>query len=204
MKKILKLVTFLALFVLLTNCEKEAVSLLISNSDNFLIEEYSLEKAKEIPDFIELTTKFKADKFIDGVILKKSSIETEIDFEIDFSTINKITKDSLISYTFRINRNKNVEHTFENLVIEKQNDSIRGYIMRYEDYSFVENGKNIEFKANIFKTAYQKNLDQLIIKINEIKKTEAPVWSWINVYTTRKCTEHGEFNNGNGACANYG
>ncbi|AOW16123.1 hypothetical protein LPB03_01005 [Polaribacter vadi] len=115
-------------------------------------------------------------------------------FKIDFSIFYKIEKENYVSYTFLIERNseETSSKASENLVIEKSNDTIKGFIIRYDSVFYRKKGSGLYLNATVSKTAYKYNIEELINNQNIQLKGG---WSCSNTttYTPKVCTDHGSF-----------
>mgnify|MGYP000250583484 FL=1 len=92
-----------------------------------------LDKAKKIPDFMEISNKFKTSYLFDKEIVRddlKLKSKPKDEFKIDFNEFKRIEYNGLITYTFILKRTANKDnHITENLIIEKTGAQIKGYII---------------------------------------------------------------------------
>ncbi|MDY7394917.1 hypothetical protein UMM65_06670 [Aureibaculum sp. 2210JD6-5] len=182
MKKTLKLFTLLALFVLLTNCEKETIleqetpPVASESPAKNLIETLNFDELSIDNEFSEISTAFKIDKPFETV--KKSgktegSIHEGLD--IDFTSVKKIRDKNGVSFTLLIKSEEKEPTIFDNLVIEKRKDGeIRGYLMRYEySKNYLESfrkGILLPFEGKIKRTLYSKDIKALKKLLNKARK----------------------------------
>lgn len=181
-KKFLKCGVFLfGISLLLWNCEKEEnfnLNQQTAFNQEKKITSFSLKELendfvfKETSSVFGLAPKLEESKDIKSRDLKHKG---KAPFTIDVKSIKKISKENYTSYTFSIQRNSNPRNIIENLVIEKKNDTIRGYFMKYKlDATYLEKvykGEPAIFNAAIKRTPYQDNITELLALINNTTKT---------------------------------
>ena len=111
-------------------------------------------------------------------------------------SVNKIVHEDFVSYTFLLNSNDTTNSYFENLVIEKRNDSVIALIIRYEPSEEYLNSKNLPFsgKMKIRKVKYDPNF----LKLDMIE------CYWIDTFSRNDCTDHGWDGIYDDTCYNYG
>ena len=151
--------------LLLWNCEKENITSetpeVLTQNKSLKIQTLNLEKAKIIPDFLEISDAFKTSYLFDKEIRKddlKFKSKQNDDFAIDFNNFKRIENKDLVSYTFLIKRNSvKEEHLTENLIIEKRNGKVRGYIMKYRESSYYQKNNQKYLRSKISKTPYKEN-----------------------------------------------
>jgi hypothetical protein len=205
---LLKLGFFLfGMSLLLWNCEKITETDLEhahQEMNELKIITLNLEKAKKIPDFMEISNKFKASYLFDNEIVKddlKLKSKQKDEFTIDFNEFKRIEYEGLISYTFLIKRaNIKEEHLTENLVIEKKGNKVRGYIMKYRESSYYQKNNQKYLRTKISKTPYKENLEDVLKKINTNLQAKMSC-EYEMIVTPRDCTYHGKFST-NRACWN--
>ena len=184
----------------LFSCEKDEL-ITIEVSSKIIPKKMSISEAKKDKDFILVSEKFKLNPYLNENNLAKKSNE----FTIDFSSFYKITKENYTSYTFLLKRNNKDNSITENLVIEKRNDTVRGYIVKYSNIFYKKSGTDLFLNATTSRTYFKGNIEELLEQ-NNIKFHNKAGWScsWNTTYTPRTCSVHGEFNEGNSDCGNYG
>ncbi len=162
----------------------------------------SLNTAMKNNEFIEITNKFKMENLLNPNTYSKNTI----DFTIDFSNFYKIKQQNYLSYTFLIKRDSTNTNVVENLVIEKKHDTIRGYILKYENINYAQETNNLYLNATVSKSNYEDDINKLIDNYNVNLSNRAGGWDcqYVNISLPRSCSVHGSFNSGNSACANYG
>ena len=211
----LKTGIFLFVFIFLIKGCQTNEDIIIPKIENIkpTIDKLTLDNAKNIPDFLELTNSFKINNFIDKVTVKNQiqnnnlSKTSEDNVTINNEEFNRFKKGDYVSYTFEINKNLNKDKNFfQNLVIEKKNGEIRGYIIKYQDPIYIKSGNNLFLRAKIFKSDYRKDILSLLEQIeNPLQfKMENPDCGWERVASLKVCSVHGTHNSGNAACGNYG
>ena len=194
--------------LLLWNCEKENITSetpeVLTQNKSLKIQTLNLEKAKIIPDFLEISDAFKTSYLFDKEIRKddlKFKSKQNDDFAIDFNNFKRIENKDLVSYTFLIKRNSvKEEHLTENLIIEKRNGKVRGYIMKYRESSYYQKNNQKYLRSKISKTPYKENLKEVLKKVNTslLARTSC---EYEMIVTPRDCTYHGTFST-NPACWN--
>lgn len=103
---------------------------------------------------------------------RSNKSDSKFDFTINTDLIKKIKTDGLTSYTFLIERKKkNLDDKFfENLVIEKKGDSLKGYFIKYNiDKKFLQNNQKENLSGTAEITAYGGDINELIDNINKQK-----------------------------------
>ena len=197
----LKLGIFLfGMSLLLWSCEKEDITSetpeLLSQKKSPKIQTLNLKKAKKIPDFLEISDAFKISYLFDKEIEKndlKSKSKQKDDFTIDFNNFKRIENKDLVTYTFLIKRNSvKEEHLTENLIIEKRNGKVRGYIMKYKEASYYEKDNHKHLKAKISKTPHKENLEG-VLKIINGNLLARMSCEYEMLATARNCSVHGMF-----------
>jgi hypothetical protein len=182
-------ILFFSISLLLFSCEKEELMPLEVNS-KIIPKKISLSEAKKNKDFTLISEKFKLKPYLsENSFVKKSK-----DFTIDFSSFYEIKKENYTSYTFLLKRNNNDNDISENLVIEKKNDTIRGYIVKYSNVFYKKSGTDLFLNVKTSRTHFKGNINELLEQ-NNIKFSNKGDWScsWNTTYTPRNCTEHGSF-----------
>lgn len=133
------------------------------------IDKLSMDELSKDKQFNEISSVFKLDETFETAkkgVTKKETLDKN-DFEIDFSSANKMESKVGTSYTFMIKNGEEIPKHFENLVVEKHNDgTISGFIVYYE-YSqrymdSLKKGKVIPFDGTSRRTANKENLQELI------------------------------------------
>lgn len=167
-----------ALFLSFSSCQKEDEFIEItsdtSNIDKpYSIERFSFKQLQNDQQFQQITSEFKlqeAFSSINNSSVRKKSNNTK--FAIDFSSAKKLSDSSGVSYTFLIERNNQESNTFENLIIEKNNEGIlNGYFVKYQSEQFWNETNNEPFKGNVSISPYADNLQELIEKVNNQKNS---------------------------------
>jgi len=88
-------------------------------------------------------------------------------FSIDFNTAKKKVTQNKTSYIFLIERDIHQADTFENLVIEQdQNGQVRGYIIKWNERS------DAPFDGDISVSPYSQNLETLLVMLNQANTEE--------------------------------
>lgn len=205
------LLTFCLLAFTFYSCQNEDDIVLDNTQKNTtpIIESLSLKEAQNKSDFIELANTFKANKVYQknhGHAKSDKHAHSNTEFTINTENFNRVEIGEYVSYTFSIQRELKEKRAFENLVIEKKNGKIRGYILKYTKVHYVQNGENLEFKAKISKSPYFKDIENLLERIkNPLQfKMANPDCGWETSATLRFCNTHGVYNSANGECANVG
>lgn len=194
---------FLGMSLILLSCEQEQ-TLELRNEQRkslFIPKAMNLTKAKNVVSFNKLSSKFKLTPFLNS---QKQTRSTG-DFNLDLENFYEIQYDDYISYTFLITRETSTDEVVENLVVEQKNNSIRGYIIKYEEIDYYPEANNIFLRAKVSRTSYQGDINELI-NDNSIQFRTSSEWDCELVTTTtlRVCSVHGSFQSGNPACGNYG
>jgi hypothetical protein len=184
----------------LFSCEKDEL-ITIEVSSKIIPKKMSISEAKKDKDFILVSEKFKLNPYLN----ENNSAKKSNEFTIDFSSFYKIKKENYTSYTFLLKRNNKDNSITENLVVEKRNDTVRGYIVKYSNIFYRKNGNDLFLNAKTSRTYFKGNIEELLDQ-NNIKFHNKAGWScsWNTTYTPRTCSVHGEFNEGNSDCGNYG
>ncbi|SEE16780.1 EndoU nuclease [Tenacibaculum sp. MAR_2010_89] len=205
------LLTFCLLAFTFYSCQNEDDIVLQNTQKNTkpIIESLSLKEAQNKSDFIELANTFKANKVYQkkhGHAKSDKHAHSNNEFTINTENFNRVEIGEYVSYTFSIQRELKEKRAFENLVIEKKNGKIRGYILKYNKVHYVQNGENLVFKAKISKSPYFNDVESLLERIkNPLQfKMANPDCGWETSATLRFCNTHGVYNSANGKCANYG
>ncbi|MBL4605519.1 MAG: hypothetical protein JKY02_07640, partial [Flavobacteriaceae bacterium] len=186
---------------LLWNCEQEETLLETQNEQQknmFVPKAMNIEEAAKNADFTKLSSKFKLTSLLNNQARNSS------DFSLDLERFYEINYSNYISYTFLITRDTSTEEVIENLVIEQKNDSIRGYIIKYEDIDYYAESLNVFLRAKVSKTAYQGDLNELI-NTSTLQFRTTSEWDCELITTAylRYCSEHYYYNNNNSTCNNY-
>lgn len=193
-------ILFFGISLFLFSCEKEEL-IPIEVSSKIIPQKMSLSEAKKNKDFTLISEKFKLKPYLnENSFAKKSK-----DFTIDFSSFYEIKKENYTSYTFLLKRSNSVNSITENLVIEKKNDTIRGYIVKYSDIFYKKSGTDLFLNAKTSRTYFKGDIEELL-KENNIEIHNKGGWScnWNTAYTPRTCDAHGTFNEENSNCGNVG
>ena len=193
-------ILFIGISLLLFSCEKdELIPLEISNE--IIPQKISLSQAKKDNDFILVSEKFKLNAYLN----ENNHSKNNNNFTIDFSSFYKIKKENYVSYTFLLKRNIKDKNVIQNLVVEKKNDTISGYIIKYNNIFYKKNGTDLFLNAKTSRTYFKENIEELLEQ-NNIKFHKKGGWScsWNTTYTPRTCSVHLTFNEGNSDCGNYG
>lgn len=203
----LKLGVFLfGISLLLWNCEKEENYNLqpeqaINSKTPF--ETLSFQEVLKQKEFQQIAKISETEKYFTGTTnLQSRSASNSTKFKVVKKTAKKIVKDKYTSYTFLIERNgddhSNENHSFENLVIEKKNDSISAFIIKYVPSTTYLESQNAAFsgKLSIQKVEYDSSW---------LSRQQNPDdCRWVTTYTIADCTVHGTGGIYNSACNNYG
>lgn len=168
--------------ILLWNCEKDNEFENSPNENQITKQQLTIQRlsSKSINNNKELETiisDFGIKNLINtnnkSHVHEKSNHESsKFDFTIDTKLIKKVKTDSVISYTMLINRNnkKQKKGLFENLVIEKRGDSLKGYFISYNlNKKFLLNSQKENLSGTAKKTTYAGNINELVDNINKLK-----------------------------------
>lgn len=144
----------LAIFFI--GCQEEEISNIETQTEQLTVKQEpkitKISDYKNDAEFREITSKFGLEKIIDKESSSNNNARTNSkdDFLIDTDVIKKVETDSLITFTMLIERqSKPATVLFENLVIEKREDSISGYFVAYTfDKPFLQQNQ----KENISET----------------------------------------------------
>lgn len=197
MKKINHIFCLFMVLNLLIGCEQEEFNDEITNHEtNIEPQLLSLKEAQKDMDFNSIIKDFELEKQIDNKF--KSNDSLNINFDYFYKLENQNNK----SFTFLIEKNSSNDSIIENLVVEKVNDTVRGYIIKYLNGHYKEVNDNLHLNANVVKTEYEGNIQELWNQNNLNNKS----WScgWVTTYTLRMCSNHGGFYSDNPACDNHG
>ncbi len=190
---------FLGISLLLWNCEPEENHLIDKQEETPQLISY--QEALKEPNFKNTISQFKLDSYISR---EKQSKSTEDEIKIYFEKFHKIEKENnKVTYTFYIKRHLKPEDVIiENLVVERDGDEVRGFIISYKDLHYTKEKTNLYLKGKSYKTPYKGNLNELLESSNLYLKG---TWSCstVNTYTLRKCSVHGTYNKDNTKCGNY-
>lgn len=182
-------ILFFGISLFLFSCEKEEI-IPIEVSSEIIPQQRTLSEAKKDKDFIILSEKFKLNPYLNENGFAKKSEE----FTIDFSNFYEIKKENYTSYTFLLKRNNKDKSITENLVVEKKNDTVRGYIVKYSDIFYKKSGTNLFLNVKTSRTYFKGNIEELLEQNNiEFHNKEGWSCSWNTTYTPRNCSEHGSF-----------
>ena len=185
--------------LIILSCEKEIIkNEVIRNERNLTPELISLNEAQSDEDFNLIIKDFKLEKQINNNFKSNDSLN------INFDYFYKLENNNNKSFTFLIERSNPSDSIIENLVVEKVNDTIRGYIIKYLDGHYQEIENNLHLYANVVKTEYQGNIQDLWNQNNLNTKSFSLSCGWVTTYTIRMCSVHGSFNSENSTCGNYG
>jgi hypothetical protein len=193
-------ILFFGISLLLFSCEKDEL-ISLEESNEIIPQKISLSQAKKDKDFMLVSQKFKLNNYLN----ENNHAKSTNNFTIDFSSFYKIKKANYTSYTFLLKRNNKDNSITENLVIEKRNDTVRGYIVKYSNIFYKKSGTDLFLNATTSRTYFKGDIEELLVQNNiEIHNKGGWSCSWNTTYTPRTCSVHGEFNEGNSDCGNYG
>jgi len=197
MKKIKYVFLLVSLLFLTTGCEEDIIYENINDTENVNTPQIlSLQEAQHDNDFNSIVKDFKLDKQI------RTNFKNNDSLNINFDYFYKLENQNNKSFTFLIERNNPNDSIIENLVVEKVNDTVRGYIIKYLNGHYIQVNNNLHLNASVIKSPYQGNIQDLWNQNN--LNTKSWSCSWVDTYTLRWCSNHGSHNNDNGACDNYG
>ncbi|QTE21822.1 hypothetical protein [Polaribacter cellanae] len=190
--------------VLLWNCEEEEINNFKTPTNSKTpFETIPFKSVLEQEEFNEIAKVSKTEKYFKesfnnpkGIFSKSSSRKKS--FEVIKKFVKKIKKENYTSYTFLIKRDKNIyqNSVFENLVVEKKNNKIKAFIIKYEPSLEYLHSKNLPFsgKLSVQKIDYDPSF---------LSKMQREC-GWIETYTRRNCTVHGYNGVNIPGCNNYG
>jgi len=199
MKKTIKLFTFLALFVLLTNCEKEEI--VIDNVveapkfeiNSITLEEFQKDKSNNrIYDAISNSLDGK-----DGIKddIKKKGRSKKVTVLTD--KILSVNKNDTITYSFQVKKNTSKSSVFENVVIHKYPDGTYALGL----VKFKPAKKKDEFPYRIkYKKIKEKKLENFTDLDNILKNSNS---CFEKVYKV-VCSDGDEHEHGNWEIGNSG
>ena len=135
----------------------------------YKIERLSFNELRNDNDFYNVYNTFE---FQDPILSSKksTSFKGEYDtdgFSIDFTSAKRLSNKNSFSYTFLIQKKDQEPNTFENLVIEKDNQgNVNGYIIKYQSDKYWDEGDKEPFKGTVSVSPYAKNINELIKKVS--------------------------------------
>lgn len=154
--------------LLLWNCEREEAifELPISNfQEKTVLQRITLDELTSDRNFTKIAKEFEIHNRLLGKEKNFRGKNNE-NFVIDTKSIIKVEKQNYFSYTFFIERKEPTKNSIENLVIEKMNDSVRGFFIKYkfsDNYINESLKKNsIPFEGKIQRSVYKKNISELL------------------------------------------
>ena len=208
-------ILFFGISLLLWNCEKEEFLENPQELSNTItqksgLQKFSIDQLNNDPIFNEITSSFKLNPMLEKSKIEKSKIVKDIflkgknnqaEVQIDINSVIKIQKKDYTSYTFYVNRGTKKQDEIENLVIEKKQNTVRGFFMKYIfSQKYIDNIKKnvqIPFDGTIERTPYKKDIQVLLeslknTKTNSNLQARARTWC-IDTYVTInvKCSAGG-------------
>lgn len=203
--KLLKIgILFFGISLLLWNCEKEDINLKTENNIKTKIpfRVATFESIVQKKEFKELIEKSKIKSFFDknskAKYLGKNN-SNEINYTVVKETVKIIEQENYTSYTFLVENNDNTtdNSSFINLVIEKKEENINAFLIKYTPSKEFLLSKNMPFSGelSIKSVDYDKTL---------LGKQQNPDCGWAENYTLRDCTIHGTNGIYNRDCSNFG
>ncbi|CAM1371841.1 hypothetical protein TPENAI_61242 [Tenacibaculum litopenaei] len=168
------------------------------------INSLTLQEASKNDDFHDVTGAFKIGVYGRDRGSQEKPLENE--FTIQTDQINRIEEPNYVSYTFQISREGISDDAFENLVIEKKNGKIQGFILKYENPRYVLEGNRVVLQAQLSRTPNLENIQALLQQINNpsLFRMESFECTIQTIYSLRYCRKHGVFNKDNALCGHEG